>query len=127
MRQWLNAGETILMELVGDKARQVLIAIGGIDNPDAVQSAVDMFHSAVVSDQNKQKKPVETPVIPNAVTEETRAAVEAQRSEEAFIDEFLWAAQRNAEAHDHSHQIDFDDCDLCYVEAEERLSGARQV
>lgn len=115
------------MEAVGDKARAVLVAIGGVDNPDAVQSAVDMFYSAVVSDQNKQKKPVETPVIPNAVTEETRAAVEAQRSEEAFIDEFLWAAQRNASAHDHSHQIGFDDCELCYMEAEERLAGTRQV
>lgn len=127
MRLWLNAGETILMELVGEKARAVLIAIAGIDNPDAVQSAVDMFYAAVISDQNKQKKPVDTPVIPNAVTEETIAAVEAQRSEEAFIDEFLWAAQRNASAHDHSHQIGFDDCELCYAEAEERLAGTRRV
>ncbi len=48
------------MEAVGDKARAVLVAIGGVDNPDAVQSAVDMFYSAVVSDQNKQKRTIQS-------------------------------------------------------------------
>jgi hypothetical protein len=124
LRSWLNAGEAILLDVVGDRARAALVAIGGIDNDEAVSTAVDMFYAAVNADQLKHKNPVETPVIPNGISDEAAAAMVAQQAQQEFVDVFLWTVQRNAVDHEHGYDIGFDDCDVCYQETVDRMPPA---
>jgi hypothetical protein len=70
------------MEVVGENARAMLVAIQDLESEDAIDTAIGMFDSAVSKDSRAHKSKVETPVIPGALSDaaqQERAALLATR------------------------------------------------
>ena len=118
LRSWLSAGETVLMEVVGENARAMLVAIQDLESENAIDVAIGMFDSAVSKDSRAHKSKVETPVIPGALSDAAQQERAALLADEEVVDRFLWAVQRHATKHGHDREgVEPDDCALCWAEA----------
>lgn len=106
------------MEVVGENARAMLVAIQDLESSDAIETAISMFDAAVSKDSQAHKTNVETPVIPGALSDAAQQERAALLADEEVVDRFLWAVQRNATKHGHDREgVEPDDCVLCWAEA----------
>ncbi len=127
MRGWLNAVDALLSENVGDKARATLAAVRGVTNPDAAETAVNMFTAAMDADRRhsdaqarKAKTFVDDVVIPDAHTDTEMVEAFTAAENEALADQFAWTVMRRAAAHGHATEgVTRDECPDCWTETVE--------
>lgn len=112
LRDWLDAGEAILHDVLPDEARAALIALGEVETQEGAQKALDLLGSALSSSLRDSKMP-EIPVIEEDIVFTESDIVSARTTTEQEM--YLFLLQKNSRKHGHAPSGE--DCAQCELDA----------